>query len=116
MENIPKITGEVIDVLAQKFGSTGAHLWEVIVRQQYVDAITSFFEIIGIVLVIKFLMIPWFKKLYLEEWDGVGWLPFSLVSTMFVIILYIGFEIIIGTLVNPEFGALNDIINMVNGY
>lgn len=34
--------GQILDALAVRFGATGAHLWEVLIRQVYVDfAITS---------------------------------------------------------------------------
>ena len=50
MQNIPTTIAQTIDVLAEKFGTVGTHLWEILVRGKFAESLTyTSFGVIGLI-------------------------------------------------------------------
>lgn len=111
MNNIPDVISKTIDVLSDKFGATGIHLWEVLVRQSYIYGFYSIF-ISLIILVLSIYVFPkWSKKIIKDDWDSCAWFPFAIVFTIALIfILGYGYDAI-SHISNPEYGAIQSIID-----
>jgi hypothetical protein len=118
--DVSKEIQEVLNVLAEKFGATGEHLWRILVKQQYVD----FF-----VWAIPCILLAIFTILYARylgksgAWKSGGFIYDNdyepLFTTIFVfaglfcfIALIISF-MTFGGLINPEYYALKEIMSMI---
>ena len=53
MNDAPQVVDELLSVLAARFGATGTHLWELMIRQAYVNAATATL-LLGIVCALSF--------------------------------------------------------------
>jgi len=109
-----------ISSLSDKLGTTAEHLWTILVRQTYNDAISNMIYIIFtcIALYMTFYTTNiWYKKIKNDGWDsdGIGVIIgikifCSLVSLVIVSENTIGF---IQRLVNPEFYALQTVLSYI---
>jgi len=111
--------GRVLDVLAQRFGSTGAALWAVIVRQVYVNAAVS-----AIVFCVCVWFCAWFwfrgrPRLHVWMNDGsyqdsrdVGMVCAYVVATLMLAGGIISFYAMTHAL-NPQFFALRYVLESV---
>lgn len=107
MENqIPQVISQTIDVLSQKFGATGVHLWEVLLRQQLINAIEcSVYFIVSIVL-LPFVIISLRKT---KSNNDFPWQIF--VISFLITISIISFSMGLTAVFNPEYGAIKSIIS-----
>jgi hypothetical protein len=109
-----------ISSLSDKLGTTAEHLWTILVRQTYNDAISNMIHIIFtcITLYMTFYATNiWYKKIKNDGWssEGIGVIIgfrifVSLVSLMIITENIIGFT---QRLVNPEFYALQTVLNYI---
>lgn len=107
--NAKNIT-EILDALAARFGSTGTHLWEVLVRQQAADAMRGF---LFSVMVIAFgsFGVRLGRK---QKADGyIEWfLPMMFgLAAIVAGVGIVGYNVAI--LYNPEYYALGDVVKLV---
>lgn len=120
MEN-EKLVIDAVTVLANKLGTTGTHLWEVLVRQAPVSSIVSMsFYVIGIFLMIigwksvfKLLKMSDNPKMDSETCQSIA-IFISLISFVISILLLLNIDSIniwISGLVNPEYWALQNVIS-----
>lgn len=121
---------DILDLLASKFGTTAAHLWEVLIRQVYIEAAASC--ALAIALTIPAIIMA--RKCYrwwtvIEErkdgsrattWadrnDGLA-ITGSIITAIlaaFAIICIIGAIMDLTQLANPEYGALKLIGKALN--
>ncbi len=99
MNNLPETISQTINVLTEKFGSTGTHLWEILVYGEQVECIGGF--VFGTILVV--LGIVFGRK----DDDTV---PYGLVSGL---ALVFGITFVLCSFVGafmPEYAVLVDLI------
>ena len=121
MENLNQLVDKIqpaIQQLAEQLGIASEFVWEILIRQQYIDGYMAIlWAVIGAIVVITGikLMKPTIKVI--EESD-IGVL--ALICVVFLII--VGFFIFVNSigiavnhLVNPQYQALKDILEMVSG-
>lgn len=123
MDNFTKEAEIILDMIAEKFGTTVDLLWGVLIRQVYVDATVHFIYlmciIVGLFLLIR--MVKWLVKDYYEKSPSSDFESFLIdsgpVGTLSVVASLVFFilslvslpfliESIIGRFVNPEYYAL----------
>ena len=126
MTETTQTTKEVIEVvttalqpLAEKLGTTAQYVWEMQVKQAYVD---GFVALSGLLLGIGLLIVAFrvFKSLYhcrledeydkLEAEKLICILMFSFVGMIF---LFLNFSTTIGCFINPHYHALSSLIKLV---
>lgn len=124
--------GAVLDELGKRFGATGAHLWEVIVKQVYISAVTHY-VIAALFVIASALCITVFIRAW-SEWhkekrddenaytynDRVENAGNHLIPAGLVGLLLIVSSIFLGIsgysrMVNPEYFALRSVTEMVRG-
>ena len=100
--------GQVLDVLAARFGTTGAYLWEVLIRQVYVDfAITS--AVCLIFTVLCYSSYRWQKgKDWSEPTPPTLALCGSVIALIFSLIFWLDR---VRYVLNAEYGALRTVID-----
>lgn len=113
-----KTVNEILDALASRFGTTAAHLWDILIRQVYIDAIeyAVFNALLGCCAFacVRFAMRRIGKERN-REWDDATIGAF-IVGGAFVAVLLIflpGTFDAIGYLFNPEYGALRKVLEAV---
>lgn len=100
-----------INGLAQSLKVPATHVYGVMVKQQTVSAITWLIVDIFLFLVALFFAIVWGidKSEDKNEWWGVPVVFFCI----FLIFIFFNLSDIIGGLINPEYGAIKEIISFV---
>ena len=118
----------LLEPLAAKMGQAGEYVFELAIRQNYVNAIHSIIFIIGVIIA-GILYRKFFKyaNTILEEeqirrWSTRNgeWMPPVLVLLglglgLLGVVALAEVGTVIGRLINPEWYAINDLINMVRG-
>jgi hypothetical protein len=121
-ETIKNTIQAVIDgltPLAQKLAVPLEKIFEWAVRENYITAIMSgvwlIMSIILSVMLVKFLKYAW--KKYLEDkysmWDFRFYMVGIIGVSTIIFIFLVSFNSIVSRLVNPEYHALIDIVDMV---
>ena len=113
MNGLPDTVSRLLDVLGQRFGATGAHLWSVVVRQEIIGSIVSLIGWGGFFVALTYAC----KRASNSEWveacdePGVvrGCLAFAGVCSALIAITVIGIDI--QGLLNPEYYALHDLMD-----
>lgn len=99
-----------IIALAESLKTPAEHVYKVLIRQQYVVAITWTTILLIILLITITCWIFWFKdKTDKDEWWGVP----AFITTTFIVTMFSTINKIITGLINPEYGAIKDIIDFV---
>jgi H+/Cl- antiporter ClcA len=106
-----------LDALADKLGVVSGHLWEVLVRQAYVEAISScvFFvlAVIAIFGIYRYGVLT-FAKIKSNEWDDFAIVPFTVIGVLVGLFSGIAIVTCVGTIItgfaNPEYAALNSVL------
>jgi hypothetical protein len=115
-------TEALIRELANKFGTTVEHLWGVMIKQAYISSIVDIIQYIIIILaVIAFIKLhKKFLKPAEDDYsiyeDNDEWLPalmfaFGFALTIIVVISFLSIGSTITGFINPEYWALDHIIN-----
>lgn len=123
MDRADKIGG-FIDELAKQLGVAAEHVYEILVRQQYVDGIGMLVKS-GIWIVLFLVVWIAMTKLFYKKWDrieddaqfGIGMLSLVLgIVTVIMTFIIIG-DVTLGIkkLLNPEYYALEDIMQFIQG-
>jgi len=128
MDRADKLGG-FIDELAKQLGVAATHVYEVLVKQQFVDGISLLVKA-GIWIAVLILVWTLMNKLIFKRWSmygdphGYDDTQFALgILTVFVVIgsLIIGWCVVdwitlgIKKLLNPEYYALEDIMTFIKG-
>ncbi|AOZ62183.1 hypothetical protein QCM8_265 [Bacillus phage QCM8] len=125
MDRADKLGG-FIDELAKQLGVAATHVYEVLVKQQYVEGIS-----LGVKsgITILLILLTWylvnklvFKKYeFIEDETGLGFLVWILgvilafVTLMFAIDIVGDITLAVKKLMNPEYYALQDLMDFVKG-
>ena len=106
---------EILDALAARFGTTGVHLWEVLVRQQYVEAIWGL-GFIAMTIVLIWLWVHWIRKCmkdkeyYMEEEEVFLYSVLGVVLFILAIVSIVELFTTTPGFFNPEFYALQELL------
>lgn len=107
--------GAILDELGKRFGATGEHLWEVIVRQQRIEAGLVLASSVLFIVFTGLLLRWWFKREMKDTYDGDGERLMRVISTgilgIGVVALSIWSIYKAGAFFNPEFYALQWIMS-----
>ncbi|UGO49329.1 hypothetical protein EMILIAHAH_243 [Bacillus phage vB_BanH_Emiliahah] len=125
MDRADKLGG-FIDELAKQLGVAATHVYEVLVKQQYVEGIS-----LGVKsgITILLILLTWylvnklvFKKYeFIEDETGLGFLVWifgvvlAFVTLMFAIDIVGDITLAVKKLMNPEYYALQDLMDFVKG-
>lgn len=106
-------TAVLLQKLADKFGTTTEYLWGVMVRQAHVAAITNLIQyaILGAVV---YFFVRWLRSDERDYEDGVSFPVALVLGIPLLIVVFIAFFAISNTitgLANPEYWALQRVIN-----
>lgn len=127
MTDLEPIVDKVLDrteLLLQKLsaslGTTVEHLWEILIKQVYVDAIGCCL-VIGIALVFgiawTFYSKFWYKKIKEDNWHKDGFTTNIVISIIVYLVLFIilgdNLYSIFSCLYNPEYQALQEILKYI---
>ena len=119
-------TDKLIRDLAEKLGTTADHLWGVLCRQATISGVTNLLVIgvwaILLVCAFKFVQRKTTTPLKTEEdrypraeWNeegkAVAWVVFGAATIITVLTAGCNLEYIIGSLLNPEYWALKQIVH-----
>ncbi len=117
-------TSKILELLAQKLGTTTQYLWLVMINQAKIDAMITLFKY-GIMAIVGYILLRLHKKLSLEDKDGYssydnneiyGILMFGaaiVYCTLLITALFFIGDVINGFF-NPEYWALNKILNYIS--
>ena len=114
---------EVLKVLADQFGTTVSHVWEILVKQQMVDSITTIAMIVAmaIICILSIIVLVRAKK-YSDEkndYDSASVIISGVIAiitgVLLVLIVPFCLDNIVTGFVNPEYGALMDILEKLGG-
>lgn len=109
---------ERVDALAAKLGVVGEHLWDVLVRQVYVDAALATFWVLAVCGVLAWTVRGFRnhraksgeRDLIMDD-GAMGWvLGLVLLAILAPIVLGYGIETIVTALTNPEYAALRKVL------
>lgn len=120
MENLNQLVEQIgpsMEKMAEQLGVASEFLWNVLIKQQYINGIFGIaWCIIGIVILclLAWSIKKWSKKL-LDESEGVVILLWVLIAFTGGLALFLGFEAAINHLVNPEYQAIKDIFEFIKG-
>jgi hypothetical protein len=108
-----KETRELLEQLAAKLGTTVDHLWQVLIAQARVEAISEciIFGVIFLLLIPAWIVSFKCYKKNKDDFDsGVIFMPVGAVTLFFLIVLCMSFTGIITGFYNPEYFALKEIL------
>lgn len=106
----------LIRELAEKLGTTGEHLWGVLLQQAAITAVTDL-----MVYVVLIALLLWSARLIQEKITAqpdvadevvvIAWFFWGIIAGIVIIIIGVNLSSLVGALINPEFWALKQIIN-----
>lgn len=107
-----------IQGLAQALKAPTEKVWEILIKQQKVESIILVI-VNSIILLITFIFVIWciivYKK---DEWysnDKAGLLIYTIIiSVMSIFFLFASINTIVTGFVNPEYGAIKEILNVIS--
>lgn len=113
----------VVQDLSQSLKVGAEHVYEVLIMQQYVKAVMGLGVLIMTILCVFFMVRLWLEKYGAVDdcgditAQGVFAIALSVLSIILVIAFFAGgfYMDIIQGFVNPEYGAIKDILDLVNG-
>lgn len=123
MDRADKLGG-FIDELAKQLGVAATHVYEVLVKQQFVEGISLLVKA-GIWILVLLLVWTLMKKLVFNNWGKLGddgqFACFFVILFVSIASVIIGFKIVewltlgIKMLLNPEYYALDTLMEFVKG-
>ena len=123
--DISKDVSILLEKLAEKLGTTSQYLWQVLIKQAPISATINLIEIIlvGVFGVILWKLhkkfygnMPGKEYSYYSEMEELIIVPMMVGMMIFVVVAIAGFcsiETIITGFVNPEYWALNKILDKI---
>lgn len=111
-------TAQLLEKIAEKLGTTTEYLWAILIKQAYIDAMTTLFQFVGIV-VVSVLLYRLHKRLEAtEQYDDSevkGILMLGSTAVMGLVILVAFFQIpsVINGFFHPEYWALEEVLNSI---
>lgn len=118
IDHIYDKTTEAITELAQALAVPAEHVYNVLVKQQVVVGVSL---LVGLLFSMLFTSISWFilfkkhnfkRELCLQNTEGY-WMLSLLLSIVSIVLLVVFLSSGISSLLNPEYGAIRDIIRIL---
>lgn len=111
-------TGDVIESLAEKLKVPAGHVYEILVRQQIVKGLTLIVAVVilAVLTLLSFLLLKsrhnFKREWYLQNTEGY-WFLFILLAIALLIFLVLFMTTGIPSLINPEYGAIKEILSIL---
>ena len=110
---------EVIETMSNDLGIPEQFLWDTLVQQQKIDAITNLMLLpilIGLIIFLKGLYSKIDHEDFLDMYPfKIVLFTFTLLAAIFAFILFTSsFNSIVTGLINPEYGAIQDILDKLS--
>lgn len=105
--------GQILDALAARFSVPAAHLWDILIRQAYVNFVIALVAFLITAPAFGYATRRWLKADGYEEgerWGGVTLLTGVLFTGAVLAVLST-----VGGAVNPEYYALNAVLTALGG-
>lgn len=121
MTEVGQTTKEVIEVvttalqpLAEKLGTTAQYVWELQVRQSYVDGSIALVGLLfGLVVVGLTIFLNW-KHKDDEDYDFAFWSVISIIPmSVGLVFILSNINTVFTAFINPEYYAIQQMINLV---
>lgn len=111
---------EILNVLAERFGTTVEHLWVVMVRQAYINAIgiVAFYIVTAITTYYLVRFVKTNKKENSFDYfimDNLAVFLMSVVNLIMIVVCVALFGSILTAIFNPEYWALQQIFSLLGG-
>lgn len=119
MDKTDEALAKILTQLSDKFGTTSAHLWEVLLRQAKIDAIENILAIIFTFIIALWAVVvvmKQYKKSGKEDaWQFVLDEPLIILllivcTVPFIIVLFVCGVNVIDALANPEYHSLHELL------
>jgi uncharacterized membrane protein (DUF485 family) len=105
-----------IKELAQKLEAPASHIYGVLIKQQKVKSISMLIIILAVfagLIVVAYRTLGLYRN-YLED-DLITWaIAFGLITLALIVIISLTAEMVLTGFINPEYGAIRDIVNLIN--
>lgn len=110
---------EYIESLASSLGVAAEHVYGILVKQQYVTGIADaiFAVIFAIVVTICYKVGKWLatsEMAYRKDWEWLTFIP-VLIGVFAIVFMCVSLYSAIGHLVNPEYYAIKEIMDVLKG-
>lgn len=120
--------GTVLDELGKRFGATGAHLWQLLIKQVYVHAVVCGVEW-SIIFVLTLVLVLFTRKFWAENLPTEDRYGTKQQNVLSIVLLVFSFIMIITTIafafgtaetitqavMNPEYQALSNVLDLLHG-
>lgn len=99
----------VLDALGKRFGATGAHLWQVMIRQVYVNAIEAGVCLLVLVPLATYCVVRLRRSVADDKYHDVDmfWAIASIATVVLSIATVCFAADALSALANPEYGAIH---------
>lgn len=107
---------QILDALAQRFGTTAAHLWAVLIRQVYVVGIADAVVEVVLLAICVGAVLVWRALASNGDYEGFGMVAAPGVAALAAVFFVIGIFASINdwaSMLNPEYGALQLVLQAV---
>ena len=111
---------EIIETMSNELGIPEQFLWDTLVQQQKIDAITNLMLLpilIGLIILVKnfYDKINYDEDIFNISPFKITLFTFTLLATIFAFLLFTSsFNSIVTGLINPEYGAIQDILDKLS--
>lgn len=108
------VTVALIEKLGQKLGATSEYVWEVLLRQAMISAVTNTIIFVTIsICFCKFMvgMINLIRSVDDELVEALLWLLVAVIAMLFMLVFGVMVKNIITAAVNPEYWALQQLLS-----
>lgn len=111
----------ILTLLAERFGTTVNHLWEVMIRQAYISAGVHIFQLVVVVVgfIYGYKLFNWLREEREtaddEFYYDMGVIALATLSGFTAVIAFFSLPDLATKLFNPEYWALQQILDALGG-
>ena len=119
VKEITEAVQTILQPLADKLGTTAQHVWELQVKQAYVDGyISTFWFLVGLFVIIRsYIVVKKITKgkveIKKEDEDYHKIVTYAIFIIIGIVVVLSNFSTILNCLINPEYYALQHLIQLV---
>lgn len=118
MNKTDEALAKILNQLSDKFGTTSAHLWQVLLRQAYIDGIEALAGVIftTVIMIGVLVKLKSSYRVYDNQYDDFSeeHIPLIIISCVtvlaFSITLFAAGSVALECFLNPEYYALHEIL------
>lgn len=114
MENL---TSQVVNMLAEKLGTTTSYVWDVLLKQSQLEKVKYFslMFVLSIVIVVGFFGLRYLTRRWLDvnehELCLIGWVVYGVLGLLLAVCIVSSGSELITLWVNPEYWALTQLLS-----